>query len=163
MRYLVDAYNLLFRTLKKRGSLEKSRQLMIAELNEVASRLKLQITLVFDGADEHQPLASRGHFDSIELMYTPREKTADECILEEVSNSKNPSGLTVVSNDRELTGRCKQRGAHKMTIDTFITLVTKKQSQKRSSPTRRFRESTAEFERLLKIFESRMQDREDAL
>lgn len=159
--FLVDAYNLLFRTLKKRGSLEKSRQLMIEELNEAVSHLKLQVILVFDGAEEHLPHPSRGHFDAIELVYTSKSKTADEYITEEVANSRWPSRITVVTNDRELAGRCKNLGAKKLTIDEFIAFVTKKKIKKKrlsAAPARAFRESTSEFNRLLRAFEKKLEE-----
>ena len=146
MKYLVDAYNLLFRALKKRGSLEKSRQQMIQELNEAVSHLNFQVTLVFDGAEEHFPHPSRGHFDAIELVYTPKNKTADEYISEEVINSKSPSQITVVTNDRELSLRCRSHRAKTQTIDEFIRFVSKKRSKKKrtsSSPERSFKASSS--------------------
>jgi predicted RNA-binding protein with PIN domain len=159
MRYLVDAYNLLFRKLKKRGSLEKSRQHMIEELNDAVSHLKLQITLIFDGAEEYQPHPSRGHFDAIELVYTPKRKTADEYISDEVINSKSPSQIIVVTNDRELAIRCRIHRAKTQTIDEFIAFVSKKRTKKKKIPSsseRIFRESNSELARLLIIFEKKM-------
>src|ERR1700722_7718669 len=157
MHYLVDAYNLLFRTLKKRGSLEKSRQVLIEELHDLASTLNLHVTLVFDGADEHLPLASRGHYDIIEIIYTSKSQTADEYIFEEVKHSRNPTQVTVVTNDRELSGRCRQRRAHTLTIDAFLQLLSKKRTKKkRKHSSQPFRDSDPEIARLLMIFEKRM-------
>lgn len=159
MHYLVDAYNLLFRTLKRRGSLEKNRQQLIEELNDAVSHLSLQLTLVFDGAEEHLPYPSRGHFDAIELVYTSKNKTADEYISDEVIHSKSPSQITVVTNDRELSIRCRSHLAKTLTIDEFIAFLAKKKSRKKkisSSPERTFRDSSSELARLLIIFEKKM-------
>jgi predicted RNA-binding protein with PIN domain len=159
MHYLVDAYNLLFRTLKKRRSLEKSRQSLIEQLNEAISQLSLHITLVFDGAEEHLPLPTRGHFDAIEIVYTPKGQTADEYILEEVSLSRSPSQLTIVTNDRELAGRCRQYRAGTQTIDEFLLFLSKKKVRKKALVTARdrvFRDSDPEIARLLMIFEKKM-------
>ncbi|MGC1879566.1 MAG: NYN domain-containing protein [Rhabdochlamydiaceae bacterium] len=153
MHYLVDAYNLLFRVLKKRGSLEKSRQSLIEELNEMTSQLNLHVTLVFDGAEEHL----RGHFDTLEIVYTRKTQTADEYISEEVFLSRSPSQLTVVTNDRELSTRCSHHLAKTMSIDEFLHLISKKKmKKKRLGPPRTFRDSQSQIARLLIIFEKKM-------
>ena len=157
MHYLVDAYNLLFRTSKKTGSLEKSRQKMIEELNEAISNSKLNVTLVFDGAEQHLPYSSRGHYDALELVYTPKSMSADEYISEEVINSRSPTQITVVTNDRELSIRCRNHRAKTQTIDAFIAFLTKKKAKAKkvlSAPI--FKESNFEFTRLLLIFEKKM-------
>lgn len=159
MHYLVDAYNLLFRTLKKRRSLEKNRQSLIEELNAVAAELNLHVTLVFDGAEEHLPWPTRGHYDALEIVYTSKSQTADEYIYEEVALSRSPAQLTVVTNDRELSGRCHQHRAKTMAIDEFLHFLSKKKIKKKRSKTSRgraFRDSDPEIARLLLIFEKRM-------
>jgi predicted RNA-binding protein with PIN domain len=158
MYYLVDAYNLLFRTLKKSGTLEKKRQRMIEELNDAISQISLQVTLVFDGAEEHLPYTSRGHFDAIELVYTSKNKSADEYISDEVILSKSPTQITVVTNDRELATRCRNHRAGTMTIDEFLAFVSKKRAKKKRASTspRDFSASSSEFARLLLIFEKKL-------
>jgi predicted RNA-binding protein with PIN domain len=159
MHYLVDAYNLLFRTLKKRGSLEKSRQSLIEELNAVIAALNLHVTLVFDGAEEHLHLPTRGHYDAIEVVYTSKSQTADEYIYEEIAHSRAPAQLTVVTNDRELSGRCQQHRSKAMSIDEFLHFLSKKRTKKkrlRTSRERAFRDSDPEIARLLLIFEKRL-------
>ena len=161
MHYLVDAYNLLFRTLKKCGSLEQKRLKLIEELNEVISQLKLSVTLVFDGAEEHLPHPARGHFDTIEIIYTSKHKTADTYIIEEVALSKSPTQMTVVTNDRELAGRCRNYRAKILSIDEFLAFLFKKKSKKKrlhSSPKQAFRDSDPEIARLLLIFEKKFNE-----
>ncbi len=158
MLFLVDAYNLLFRTLKKSGSLEKNRQKVIEELNEAAFHAHMQITLVFDGAEDHLPYASRGHFDAVELVYTPKSMTADEYISDRVIHAKSPSQITVVTSDRELSTRCRSHRAKTMSIDEFITFVIKKKTKRKKAARtteRVFRDSSSEFTRLLMIFEKK--------
>ncbi len=160
MQYLVDAYNLLFRAVKKRGSLQNTRQLIIEELNESVSHLNMAIVLVFDGADENLSDFSRGHFGAIELIYTSKGKSADEYIIEEVALAKSPEKITVVTSDRELANHCKNLGAQKMSIHEFISLLAKKKLKKKRVPStssRKFQESTSEFTRLLRAFEKKLQ------
>ncbi len=157
MHYLIDAYNLLFCFSKKQGKLEQKRQHLIEEINREALLLKLQITLVFDGAAVPPSLATRGHFDAVEIVYTPKNQTADQYILQEVMQAPHPARLTVVSNDRELTGRCNLHKAHIKTLDAFLFFLMKKKKKKRreAKPPREFQISDGELKRLLKIFEER--------
>ena len=158
MHYLVDAYNLLFRIQKKIPKLEECRKLLIEQINEAADRLNLTITLVFDGADAHLPYSLRSHFDAIALVYTPEHQTADEYIIQEVTDSRHPSTITVVSNDRDLIQKCRLFKAHSQTIESFFGLLVKKEKKhkKRQSPPGICIESSSEFNRLLAIFELRV-------
>jgi predicted RNA-binding protein with PIN domain len=160
MHYLIDAYNLMFCSLKKKGTLRERRQLLIEELNETISQSNLHVTLVFDGAEDSFPHSGRGHFDHVELVYTPKGKTADEYITEEIASSRLPGHITVVTNDRELAGRCRNYRAKTLTPGVFLTLMTKKKEKKKKSqsvqPARSFQESSAEFKRLLLIFEKKL-------
>lgn len=161
MHYLIDAYNLLFRSLKKSGNLESNRQKMIEELNQAAIDSNLTLTLVFDGAETHLPYSSRGHFDAIELVYTPKTTTADEYISEEVIHSRSPAQITVVTNDRELAIRCRSHRAQTLTIDAFIAFIAKKKAKMRKkarAPDRAFKSSNVELSRLLIIFEKKMME-----
>ncbi len=132
--------------------MEKSRQKLIEELNDMISRSNLHVTLVFDGAEE----SSRGHYDAIEIVYTPKTSTADEYIFEEVTRSRIPAQITVVTNDRPLANRCRIERAKTMTTDQFLALVMKKKQTRKKVRESAFRESDRELTRLLLIFEKKL-------
>src|SRR5262249_37751108 len=115
MHYLIDAYNLLFRFSKKGNTLKKKRQQMIEEINAAAAHLPFSITLVFDGAEEHFTHSTREHFDAVELVYTPKNTSADDYISKEVIDSPSPTQITVVTNDRDLATRCRNHRANTLT------------------------------------------------
>lgn len=164
MHYLIDGYNLLFRLLKKKGSLEKVRQELITELNDLVSELKMQVTLVFDGAQEHLLPLSRGHYDALEIIYTHKEQTADEFILEYLNLARSPGQFTIVTNDRELSGKSHQLGAKILNIDAFVNALQKKKKKKKvreSNPEIHFRDSTPEIARLLIVFEKKLLEEMD--
>jgi predicted RNA-binding protein with PIN domain len=159
MHYLIDAYNLLFRSLKKRGPLQKTRQHLIEEINEEVSQLKLSVTLVFDGADDSLPHPTRGHFDAVEIVYTSKKQTADEYIFEEASYSRTPAQITVVTNDRELAAKCRLLNTKILTIDQFLAFLMKKKAKKKKQSVSRdrvFRDSDPELARLLILFEKKL-------
>jgi predicted RNA-binding protein with PIN domain len=154
--YLVDGYNFLFRISRSRGSLETRRESLIRELNDTADSQHLNLILIFDGEDTILPYPKRSHFHHIELVYTTKNQSADDYILEELTLSKNPKQITVVTNDRELSSRCRLFKAQALTIDAFIALIKKKQKTKKQK-TEKVR-NEAEFRRLLKIFEKKLMD-----
>ncbi len=158
MHYLVDAYNLLFRIQKKIPKLENGRKLLIEQINEAASSLNLVVTLVFDGASKHLPHALRAHFDAIAIVYTPESQTADEYIIQEVIEACHPSQITVVSNDRELSQKCRLHKAHIQTIENFFEMLIKKEKKykKRQFTPGPFKGTSSELERLQVIFEERL-------
>jgi len=83
--------------------------------------------------------------------------SADEYISEEVMNSRSPTQITVVTNDRELSIRCRNHRAKTQSIDAFIAFLTKKNAKaKKVLSTPIFKESNFEFTRLLLIFEKKM-------
>ncbi|MES2122896.1 MAG: NYN domain-containing protein [Chlamydiota bacterium] len=161
MHYLVDGYNLLFRVLKKQGPLEKSRNTLISDLNEIASLTRMHIVLVFDGAKEIRLPTTRSHFDEIELVYTRKDQSADEYIIEELEYSKKPEKYTIVSNDSELQRKCHHLKAKSLSIDDFLAVLAKKKRAKKRKEIRPevvFRESPSELNRLLTIFEKRLEE-----
>jgi predicted RNA-binding protein with PIN domain len=162
MKYYVDGYNLLFRLLSKKNSLEVSRTQVIASINEMALHLKLNIILVFDATQQKERLGvARGHFDALEVVYT-EYKNADDFILGEVENARSPSQITVVSSDRELCGRVRQLGAKTQSIGDFANwLRHKRQKRNRlAAKPQVFRDSDSHISRLLKIFEEKLKDEE---
>jgi predicted RNA-binding protein with PIN domain len=159
MHYYIDGYNFLFRLSNKKLPLEKKRNLLLITLNEEIEKLGLNITIVFDSSDKLRDMPSRGHLDALEIVYTTKNQTADDYILKAIENSAYPQNETVVSSDRELTGRSKQLGAKILSIEQFLTFITRKKAKKKkSSAVKTFKDSEKEIERLLKIFEERFGD-----
>ncbi len=158
MHYYIDGYNLLFRvtagTAKSNRSLQHQRQAVLEALGHQIADLHLNATIVFDSQQTH----TRGHLDALEIVYAAENQSADAYIIEEIGRSANPSQETVVTSDRELAARCKQRGARTQTIDAFLAALFKKRKKKKKSPLRRFRDTDAEIARLLKIFEQRLEE-----
>ncbi|MBS0605936.1 MAG: NYN domain-containing protein [Parachlamydiales bacterium] len=163
MRYLIDGYNLLFRIAKPGRALEKKREALIAELNQVIADFKLKATVVFDGSHPGISHAMRHHFDALEIIYTYQNLSADEYIIEEVNSARRPEEIIVITSDRGLALTCKNLGAKTQTIEAFISslkkkTVKKKKRQKESRPETAFKDSNAEINRLLEIFEKKLNE-----
>lgn len=158
MHYYIDGYNLLFRVTKNYEALKANQRQILSALNTWITQLNLNITIVFDGRQKDPPEAIRGHLDQLEVIYTPEHQTADDYILHELDLSSNLNEETVVSSDRELTGKARQKGARVQTIEEFLSRLAKKQKKKKEVVKKTFRDTEANIERLSEIFEERLKD-----
>lgn len=157
-RYLLDGYNFLFRVMKHYKAVRQHQREMLLALNTWAVQLKLDIMVVFDGRQKDPPEATRGHLADLEVVYTPEHQTADDYILEQLDFCSNPSLMTIVSSDRELAAKAKQRGAKAQSIEEFCSFLSKKRSKKKAEAAFKAANDTpAHIERLLKIFEEKSQ------
>jgi uncharacterized protein len=158
MHYWIDGYNLLFRITKNYRSMKDNERKLLLALNNSLILLKYDATIVFDGREKDPPEALRKNLDSLAMIYTPHHQTADDYILESLTN---PSKETVISSDMELLRKAKQRGAHTLTVEQFLAqLVKKKKKKQPPAPDKTIQETDFQLQRLLKIFEDRLIDEE---
>lgn len=158
MHYWIDGYNLLFRLTKNYREMKQNERKLLAALNQSIILLKYKATVVFDGREKDPPEALRRNFDALALIYTPHHQTADDYILKALEDSSDPAKEVVVSSDYELLRKAKQKGAQVLTIEEFVSRLVKKRQKKKSTTEKKFQENSADFQRLLKIFEDRLQE-----
>lgn len=161
MHYYIDGYNLLFRITKSYEAMKANQKQILSAINTWVIQLNLNVTIVFDGRQKDPPEAIRGHLDQLEVIYTPEHQTADDYILHELDLSSNLNEETVVSSDRELTGKAKQKGARTQSVDEFLSGLVKKRKKKQEPMKKTFRDTDANIERLHEIFEDRLKDDDD--
>ncbi len=129
MQYLVDGYNLLFKEAWARSSssLEGARKALIKELDLLASQLNLSITVVFDAPFQSEEL-KRGHFNSLEIIFTARGQTADDYLVEATRHLGKKAH--VVTSDRGLRARVKAMHAEVEGVHEFLVHLRKKSRNK---------------------------------
>lgn len=125
MRYFIDGYNLLFKEAWGRhsSSLELARKTLIEELDSLAQTLRLDLIVVFDAPLQSDDIR-RGHYNSLEIIFTARGQTADEYLVEVASAYQK--GVIVVTSDRGLAYRVKGSGAQVESVHDFIAHLRKK-------------------------------------
>jgi predicted RNA-binding protein with PIN domain len=69
---LIDGYNFLFRSAKSRAEFKTNRVQFIESLNDFVSAIRINAIVVFDSADPSARLPTRGHFDTLEIIYTTK-------------------------------------------------------------------------------------------
>ncbi len=164
MIYLIDGYNLLFRLFHSGKKFESQREVVIDFLQEKAIFLNINIHLVFDGYKQNQQLPNILYYDNLKVIYTSKGQTADDYILEQIFLSKTPNQIIVVTSDNTLTIKAKQMHAQTKSIESFIDWISKKEFQIKKNKhieEENFVDTKKNIERLLKIFEEKMNDLED--
>jgi predicted RNA-binding protein with PIN domain len=161
VRYLVDGYNFLFRlSADWRFDLRRQREVLIRAFNEKIEEANLDLTLVFDGADMPRGEFTRGHWKSVEVVYTHEDLSADDYILHRLDEAKHPKLYTVVTSDRSLKLGAKNRGASVISVKDFLTFL-KKKKRRRLRTKRAVSDTRGQIDRLRKIFEKKLQDEEE--
>lgn len=120
MHYIIDGYNLLFRTTRARESedLKAERQQIIQELSNKLKIARLDASLIFD-AHLKEGLGQQFFVKDLSVYFTDKGETADDYILEVVRQSPNPAIQTVVTSDTHLAWRVRRRGAHSLPVEEF--------------------------------------------
>lgn len=165
MHYLIDGYNLLFRLIDSKKNLQSQRQSVIRSLQKEFAVLHLKGTIVFDGAHRRGEDSGLSYKSPLIIAYSPEGESADEYILEKLELAKRPSEMTVVTDDRSLASQARGKKALTMTLRAFLAYLEKahgKRARAREDVRDQtpFKESPKEIDRLVKIFEERLdQDR----
>lgn len=119
MHYFIDGYNLLFRLLHGSENLQSQREAIIYDLNRKISLVKIDVSIVFDSTFQMGG-RTRTHYDQLEILFTAEGETADEYIMDEIKNHAHPQQETVVTSDKKLAWRVRNRSAHTETVEEFI-------------------------------------------
>ncbi len=116
MRHWIDGYNLLRHLqLEKGRSLEQAR----ARLVGLVSGAGVRIYFDAQGGGKEQRAG-------VEVVYS-ESQSADDRIVADL-RSGGGGGITVVTNDRELTNRCKQLGAAVIGCSDYLQRESKPRS-----------------------------------
>ncbi len=136
---------------------QNERKILLA-LNASITALNYSVTVVLDGREKDPAEALRRNLDSLALIYTPHNQTADDYILEAISHSSHPEKEIVISSDLELLRKAQQKGARGLTIEKFLSQLIRKKKKKADKADPEFHETSANIDRYLKIFEDRLRE-----
>jgi uncharacterized protein len=161
MIYFVDGYNLLFKLFHCSKKLEIQRKVVIDFLQEKSSFLHINIHLIFDGYKQNKEFPNISYLNNLKVIYTPKDQTADEYILEQIFLSKNPNQIIVITSDNNLKIKAKDMHAQTKSIDDFVEWLTEKENKakkKSSFEKENFIDTKKNIDRLLKIFEDKIKN-----
>lgn len=120
---IVDGYSVThawpqLRKLSGR-SLEHQREMLLRVLQQYADHSGRRVTVVFDGyAAKHKPAVVAAGRD-LEVIFSPRGKTADEVIERTVSQTERRSLILVVTSDNVERQIVETLGAQTVSAEMF--------------------------------------------
>jgi len=115
MKVLVDGHNAMA-ALRVRGpSHEARRRALLRRVAAVAPHA----TVYFDARQAPSELLEVFAEHGLHVVYC-RGREADDAIIERVRHAASPGRYVVVTNDREVAGRCRQLGAQASGVVEFF-------------------------------------------
>lgn len=127
---IVDAFNVIHALPHLKEVLQSLGEAPARErlANEVAclhDPHALRLTLVFDGQGPNVTIEHPTKHDSYTHIFSPAGASADSIIERMARNSRNPSGLTVVSNDHAISEVVRSVGGFIMSADQLADWVAR--------------------------------------
>lgn len=133
MKYYVDGYNLLFRSNKFNSSkLQSSRERLIELLDEYATSLQIDLSVVFDSSFNISGF-ERGHFYSLEIVFTSKNISADEYLVSISRQKKKKESLIFITSDKALAALLKKERAAVISVEIFLQQLQKHSKHKQES------------------------------
>ena len=126
---LVDAYNVLHQSRKLqqllRQDLETAREGLIDKVAHYCVQTGKRVVLVFDGrgAQVVQKVEHYRSVPSLEVIYSPRQLTADAVIERKVYLMPRKMDAVVVTNDQGVRDLCRGMGALVMNAQYFLQSI----------------------------------------
>lgn len=150
IHYIIDGNNLIGRSkvLNEVHSKDKqrSRAELVSMLNSCFAGKKINITLHFDGFKNLPISLSKG-----KIVYSDNQ-SSDTKIREEISKSRNPKLITLVSSDRPLTDFARVNSCLIVNSEDFIKMMYEKKDGNEEA--RKIRDLENEKEFFREIFKS---------
>ena len=122
--YLIDGYNFLFNSEYEEESFKEVREKIISDLFEQIQLLDFTVTIIFDAhfqADDFK----KHHRNNLELVYTAKDQTADDYIIEYLAQVQDPHQFVLVTSDNHLKGRARFLSIKVMDIKAFQSFLVK--------------------------------------
>lgn len=119
---VVDGYN-----VTKRGygdiSLEQQRTRLITGVGGMAAQTRIEVTIVFDGADKIAGVAPAPR--GVRVLFSKKGETADELIRRLVRAEPGGRTVVVVSSDREVADGVRRHGAYPVGADALLRRLSR--------------------------------------
>ena len=120
---VVDGYNVTF-TSWTGNDLPALRHRLVTALSELVVRVKLPVSVVFDGADEGGRVAAPPVARPwLRIVFSASSVEADEVIVEAVRALPAQIPVVVVTNDRQVRADVGRLGANVLSVDQFLGVL----------------------------------------
>jgi predicted RNA-binding protein with PIN domain len=133
MSVLIDGFNLL-RGIQYWGPIDSLGQLQLCELlSRWAEVSGESVLIIFDGPLPPSGYAEQLRLTGIQVQHSGVQRSADDCIIEEINCCSNPRHLTVVSSDRRIRAATRRRRGRDVKSRDFFKQLWKELQQAEAS------------------------------
>jgi len=124
MRYFIDAYNLIGTMTSIELSDPQKEEKLIRFFNNRYSLPNDRFMLIFDG-NRLEWMGSQYQKGQCFCYFTPKGETADDYIIQKITNTSNRSSITVVSSDNAIIRVAKHKKVKMLRSQQFLSLPIK--------------------------------------
>jgi predicted RNA-binding protein with PIN domain len=119
---VVDGYNA---SLAWRPSLpiSEQRRRLVDALEEMATRTRSDVHVVFDGVEPAQPATSAGARRLVRARFSPPDVEADDIVVGLVDELPADRPVVVASNDRAVREDAERRGANVISVSQLMAVL----------------------------------------
>jgi uncharacterized protein len=126
--YYIDGYNVIHHCAQlgplARRDFEAARETLIEQLARFCAATGDSATLVFDGRGRRlEPVRPSKAAPGVQIVYAPRDRSADAVIERMAYHAENRRELVVVSADRGIRDLCRGLGTLVMDATNFLRTV----------------------------------------
>ena len=138
MHYIIDGYNVINSDdIFIASTLEGRRNKLIdfVSLRRPHGSLNNSVAIVFDCKSKNpyeSNCCNKSHIGGIDIIFSDGIVLADDIITEIADNAKNPSEITVVTNDKGIRRRIAPSGAKYESVESFIAKGYKRKNVQRA-------------------------------
>jgi predicted RNA-binding protein with PIN domain len=119
MPFIVDGNNLLGLRPEVLAKEPGIRGRLVKQLAAFAREKRTSVVVVFDGEPEEDGLRSDMTLGRLRVLFSGRKSDADRRILQLLDEARDPSAYSIVTSDRLLGDRARQRRARCVTAIKF--------------------------------------------
>lgn len=121
MPYIIDGNNLLGLRLEILIKEPGARGRLVQRLAAFSRVKRTKVVVVFDGEPESGMPGPDVSLGDVRILYAGRKRDADSMILKVLEAADDPAGYVLVTSDRLLGDRARQRGARNVTPSARFT------------------------------------------
>lgn len=153
---LIDACNVIQATeslkeILQRKNMSAARDELAEIVRDIHDAEGVRVALILDSQNEHSQVEHPDEINTFEFIYAPAGLTADGVIERMVRQMKNPTNVSVVSNDNLVREATRSSGANALRPAELFEWARNCKCQLQEDASRRLRSNAADFRNSLNI------------
>jgi len=127
-KIIIDAWNVIWKIPEISELIPEELQLARQRFNQLLKNYFQQKSVIYKIIYDGQPgiISSQSEHRGQDVYFSKNPESADQKIIQLLKNQKEQSQWTVITSDRELSGKIKNYGAKIVSSESFIQKLNKR-------------------------------------